>query len=257
LIKTKPNLTGIQVLSKSNGGDPDKIPFTMSMIHAPYEKIVLDDPRSRVVVQGGECLDCGSHIEHKDWGRFYCRECRKLFNTKPNLKGILVCPVGTNDPNAIPFTIVATEVPFEETIVADASRADVQTPGGPSPLVADPLSSSTPAIAIAGRECPEPILDRADADRGGGSEDNPIDYESLATALLRDRQNLPSKLVDFMKDKERAEFQDIMDGVHGGERKDGTVRTLVKRTNTLLIGLKSRLRFITEGGCVVKRIDPA
>jgi hypothetical protein len=85
---------------------------------------------------------------------------------------------------------------------------------------------------------------------------NTIDFDALSKALGDTRQRLPSKLVTFMKDRESANFQDVMDEVHGGDRTEEAIRTLVTRTNNLLHDLKSRLRFSTRDSKVRRRIDP-
>ena len=83
-----------------------------------------------------------------------------------------------------------------------------------------------------------------------------IDFESLAEILLRCGDRLPSQLVRFMKDRTVATFQDVMHNVYGGDRAEGTVRTLINRTNNALNELKSRLRFSTKICRVIRHVDP-
>ena len=84
----------------------------------------------------------------------------------------------------------------------------------------------------------------------------PIDFDALAESLLRKRYALPSLLVRFMKDRSTATFQDVIDSVHGGNREDGSIRTLVNRTNNLLSEQKSLLRFSTRACQVIRHIAP-
>ena len=84
----------------------------------------------------------------------------------------------------------------------------------------------------------------------------PIDFDAVAESLLREKQAAPSRLVKFMKDRSVATFQDVMDEVCGGERRETTVRTLVNRTNNHLHDLKSRLSFSTKDSQVIRDIAP-
>jgi hypothetical protein len=80
------------------------------------------------------------------------------------------------------------------------------------------------------------------------------DFDFLAETLLRSGQALPSKLVRFMKDHSTATFQEVMDQVHGGERTEGAIRSLVNRTNNLLRDQKSLLSFSTKRCQVIRHI---
>ncbi len=83
----------------------------------------------------------------------------------------------------------------------------------------------------------------------------PVDFDALAEALLRERQVRAASLVKFMKDRSTATFQDVMDKVHGGDRSEGTIRALVNRTNNLMQDQKSRLSFSTKSSQVIRHID--
>jgi hypothetical protein len=81
-----------------------------------------------------------------------------------------------------------------------------------------------------------------------------LDFDTLAEALLRLKQVLPSKLVRFMKDHSTATFQDVMDQVHGRDRSEEAIRSLDNRTNNLLHDQKSRLSFSTKDCRVIRHI---
>ncbi len=98
-------------------------------------------------------------------------------------------------------------------------------------------------------------------DRNGpaGSASLPglIDFDALAEALLRRNERNASRLVKVMSSRTMATFQDIVEEVFGDDRADGTVRTMVNRTNLALQEVKSRLHFSTKNSYVIRHIDPA
>ncbi len=120
-----------------------------------------------------------------------------------------------------------------------ASEAPAQRPE----LAAAPPSGN--ATAATNSRTSEALADR-----------NCIDFDALAETLLRSGKVLTSKLVKFMKNRSTATFQEVMDGVHGGERSSEAIRTLVNRTNNALHCLESRLTFSTKDEQVIRDIAP-
>jgi len=142
---------------------------------------------------------------------------------------------------------------FENSIFgAIAGKVDQVFALPASFLPALPAPSKSPAAADPGPPGSAKIDSRG---TGRSSEATGIDFDALAETLLRNGQALPSELVKFMKDRTIATFQDVMDQVHGGERNEGTVRTLCNRTNNALHGLESRLRFSTKNCQVIRHVD--
>jgi len=131
-----------------------------------------------------------------------------------------------------------------------------------------PTSHSRGELPAATPECPKDLVRKAlpdgekstrEADRDKSPVLPPkpgIDFDAVAEALLRKNAVLASKLVKFMASRTTATFQDVIDKVHGEDREEGTVRTLVTRTNNALHSLESRLKFKTRDCQVIRHIDP-
>jgi hypothetical protein len=84
-----------------------------------------------------------------------------------------------------------------------------------------------------------------------------IDFDALYEWLaMKERQPRLAILVRFMKDRETATFQDIIDGAYFGERKESTIRSYASLTTKYLGGIKSKLWFSTTQAHVVRHIDP-
>jgi hypothetical protein len=60
-----------------------------------------------------------------------------------------------------------------------------------------------------------------------------------------------------MKGRTSASFEEVMEGVCGGEREESSIRALVNRTNTALHDLEPRLSFTTPDCRVLRHIKPA
>jgi hypothetical protein len=77
------------------------------------------------------------------------------------------------------------------------------------------------------------------------------------TELRKKKRRIPAALVEFMRDRESAEFEDIAQYVHGDSlTSEGAIRKNVERTNNYLIEMRSRLNFITRSSRVYKQESP-
>jgi hypothetical protein len=83
-----------------------------------------------------------------------------------------------------------------------------------------------------------------------------IDFDALSDQLIREKKGRSAALVRFMKDREVATFQEVMDGAFG-ELAEATVRSSVSRANTDLLELRSKLSFSTVQAHVIRHISRA
>jgi hypothetical protein len=81
---------------------------------------------------------------------------------------------------------------------------------------------------------------------------DPILTDALIDSLRRERKHNPAALVEYMRGRETAPFDDIKDQVHGSKVEDGAVRKLVSETNKLMIEKGSKIHFCTRGGHVFR-----
>lgn len=169
------------------------------------------------------------------------------------------------------------DLPFREIDPERAAAWFAEYGVEPSDTLFEDLSGPTPEKEPAAPPRHEPNVDRGSVgtteERTPEGQEHPrnpgegrrresgpgrpaIDYVALSDELLQGRQGNSAKLIDFMRDKKRATFLDVMEAVQGRECADSTIRALVNRTNNRLAELGSPLRFITEEANVVKLIDP-
>jgi hypothetical protein len=81
------------------------------------------------------------------------------------------------------------------------------------------------------------------------------EFDDLILRLLTEKNDaISSALVEVMKDREIATFQEVMDGVDR-QVKPGSVKNWVHRANTALCELGSRLRFRTKEQYVIRQFD--
>jgi integrase len=83
------------------------------------------------------------------------------------------------------------------------------------------------------------------------TSDSSIDFDKTVSLLESANHRRPATLVQFMRNRDSAPFEDVMDQVYGGQREDVTIRVLVNRTNNALSGLGSPLRFETQDRSVL------
>ena len=82
-------------------------------------------------------------------------------------------------------------------------------------------------------------------------------YDNLAEKLRKNRARIQAALLEFMKSRESAEFQDIAHHVHGdNDASDGAIRANVKRTNEALEAERLPIKFVVGSGFVFKEEQP-
>lgn len=81
-----------------------------------------------------------------------------------------------------------------------------------------------------------------------------LDQRDPVEELRRAGRATPARLVEFMKDRRSAEFNDIAEYVHYDEcAEPSTIRQNIKRTNDLLMELGFHFEFVTRDSRVFKR----
>ena len=90
--------------------------------------------------------------------------------------------------------------------------------------------------------------------------DRETDVDALYDQLVREGKATTAKLVQFMKGRGTATFEDMFENDFGMRVEEGSVRSRISRANTDIRGLKglrSRLRFETQKAEILWRIDQA
>lgn len=81
-------------------------------------------------------------------------------------------------------------------------------------------------------------------------------YLALIQELGKKRRAVQAKFLEYMQDRERAQFHDVATEVHGDDQTmDGAIRANVTRVNESLLAAKSSVRFTVGSGQVFKSRD--
>jgi hypothetical protein len=132
----------------------------------------------------------------------------------------------------------------------------------PAEPIANPVARDGSAAYDGGsteRQLPIQAVEprRQELGRPGNEEAPAIDYAVLAAKLRRDRKGNSAALLDFMKDRESAPYDDVKSEVLGNpDVEDTAVRKLTSETTKLLVKLDSSLYFGVATGNVVKHVRP-
>lgn len=205
------------------------------------------------------------------WGWLDTAASCVLFGDRPTLLftewTLVVC-------GAIRARLPRGDVSYVQAFHCEAQEADWARPRDPEldrllrcarlvldELVGAILAEARPPASAAPPSDPAPEPADATTRPGPPPRDPPagpeIDYDAIVERAGRDEKLRFKALVEFMRDRRSAPFDEVKDHVHGADVGDGTVRKLASDISAYLntIG-HGQLSFSTSGGVLYRNIKP-